>query len=87
MARGLAMRGSDLDWERELCEKGCREWILWYRNKKSKQVYGCRIGLIPQKSCGQWYCPRRNPRKKKESHGEESGNQGTVRGSPARASG
>lgn len=42
---------------RELCKKGCKEWIPWYRDKKGKVVYGCRFGLMPEKRKGKWYCP------------------------------
>lgn len=50
------MTATHLDWGRELCRQGCREWVPWYRNKKGKIVNGCRLGMIPQKVNGQWYC-------------------------------
>ncbi len=50
------MRGADLDWDRELCKKGCREWLPWYRDKKGKVVYGCRVGGIPRWEINGWCC-------------------------------
>jgi len=50
------MRGADLDWNRELCKKGCEEWIPWYRDKKGKVVYGCRVGEIPRWEINGWCC-------------------------------
>ena len=56
MPRQAAMRATHLDWEREFCKQGCKEWIPWYQNKRGQAVYGCRLGAIPEKSNGQWQC-------------------------------
>lgn len=65
MPREAAMRATNLDWNRELCKTDCKEWIPWYRDKKGKKVYGCRLGLIPKRSNGHWHCLHRKPRKRK----------------------
>lgn len=65
MPREAAMTATHLDWDREFCKQGCQEWIPWYRNKKGKIVYGCRIGEIPKKNCGQYHCPHRKATKQK----------------------
>jgi len=62
-----ALGGIQLDWERELCKQGCREWIPWYKNKKGKTVYGCRIGVIPEKNNGQRCCRHRKPKNRKDN--------------------
>jgi len=58
-----AMRATHLDWDRELCQQGCKEWIPWYQDRKGKTVYGCRLGLIPEKGNGQWHCRQRKPQR------------------------
>ncbi len=63
MPREPAMRATHLDWERQLCKQGCREWVPWYRNRHGKIVKGCRLGTIPEKSTGQWSCRHRKERK------------------------
>lgn len=63
MPREPAMRGANLDWNRELCKQGCREWIPWYRGKKGETVYGCRLGVIPEKRNEQWCCREHKRRK------------------------
>ena len=60
-----ALNGTDLDWERGLCNQGCQEWIPWYRNKRGKLIRGCRLGLIPHRVNGQWQCHHRRPIKRK----------------------
>jgi hypothetical protein len=60
-----ALSGSHLDWNRELCKQGCKDWIPWYKNRKGKTVYGCRLGCIPEKQNGQWYCRHHKQRKQK----------------------
>lgn len=65
MPKQAALSGADLDWKRELCNQGCREWIPWYENRKGKTVYGCRLGVIPRRRNGQSYCQQRKPRKPK----------------------
>ena len=65
MPRERALSGTDLDWNRELCKLGCREWIPWYKNKKGETVYGCRLGLMPRRVNGQWACRSRKPVKRK----------------------
>ena len=72
MAKGAALSGSNLDWNRELCKQGCKEWIPWYKNKKDKIVYGCRIGEIPRKDNGHWYCSHRKRKRRKSIHQENS---------------
>jgi len=67
MPREAALSGVDLDWDRKLCNQGCLEWIPWYQDKKGKTVYGCRIGLIPEKRNGRWYCRCRKPTKLERS--------------------
>lgn len=63
MPREAVLSGTDLDWARELCNQGCRDWVPWYQGKKGKTVYGCRLGLIPRRSSGRWYCPRASSRR------------------------
>ena len=63
-----ALSGAHLDLERELCTQGCRLWVPWYRGRKGKTVYGCRLGRIPEKRDGQWYCRRCKPKKQKGEH-------------------
>ena len=70
MPKEPAMRGTHLDWDRELCKQGCREWVRWYRNKKGKIVNGCRRGMIPQKVNGQWHCHLSCLREQLEIHEE-----------------
>jgi hypothetical protein len=72
MASGAALSGNNLDWERELCKQGCREWIPWYRNKKGKTVYGCRIGEIPRKDSGRRYCSHRKRKRRRSINQENS---------------
>lgn len=61
MPKKVALSGAGLDWDRELCNQGCLEWIPWYQNKEDKTVYGCRLGMIPERRIGQWYCRQRKP--------------------------
>ncbi|GAJ08087.1 unnamed protein product [marine sediment metagenome] len=65
MLREAALSATHLDWDRELCKMGCSEWLPWYRNKKGEIVNGCRLGAIPQKVNGQWYCQHRKTTKQK----------------------
>lgn len=52
--------------QRTICP-GCQFWVPWYRNKKGKQVYSCRLGLIPEHG----YCRRHNLRHKQAVVGNE----------------
>jgi len=61
MPKKVALNGTDLDWNRELCREGCGEWIPWYKNRRGKTVNGCRIGVIPERRNGRWYCRYRKP--------------------------
>ena len=61
MSKAAALSGKDLDWNRELCNQGCREWLPWYKNKKDETVKGCRLGFIPERSSGHWHCRHRKP--------------------------
>ncbi len=64
MRREPALSSDGLDWDRELCKEGCEEWIpWWYKNKKGETVNGCRLGMIPERRIGQWYCRCRKPTK------------------------
>ncbi|GAI49362.1 unnamed protein product [marine sediment metagenome] len=36
------------DHQRNICP-GCQLWVLWYHDKKGKEVFGCEIGEIPYK--------------------------------------
>ena len=67
MPKVEALSGAHLDWDRELCKQGCKEWVRWYRNKKGKWAYGCRVGRIPEKNNGQWCCRHRKQRKPERS--------------------
>ena len=64
MPKKAAITASRLDWDRELCKIGCKEWVPWYRSRNGNQVNGCRIGVIPEKRDGQWYCRQRKATKK-----------------------
>ncbi|NVM23453.1 MAG: hypothetical protein HWN68_16940 [Desulfobacterales bacterium] len=64
MPKEPALRATHLDWDRELCKKGCKEWIPWYKDRKGKTVYSCRLGLIPERNITQWYCRHRKPEKR-----------------------
>lgn len=64
MPRELPLSATHLDWDRKLCKKSCREWISWYHNKKDQKVYGCRIGLIPEKRDGRCCCRRLRPKRR-----------------------
>lgn len=66
MPRKQALSGTGLDWDRELCNQGCREWVPWYQGKKGQTVRGCRLGLIPRRDAGGWTCRQRKPTKQKE---------------------
>lgn len=61
MPRERALSATHLGWERELCKKGCKEWIPWYKTKRGETVRGCRIGKIPEKRDERWYCHPRKP--------------------------
>ena len=63
MPKEGALSGSHLDWDRELCKQGCEEWIPWYEDRKGNTVYGCRLGVIPERRNGQWYCRQRKATK------------------------
>jgi len=63
MPRKPALSGAGLDWDRELCNQGCLEWIPWYKNRHGKIVNGCRLGVIPRRNNGQWACQQRKPQK------------------------
>jgi len=67
-----ALSGAHLNPDRELCKQGCREWVPWYRGRKGKTVYGCRIGRIPEKRDPQWYCRRFKPGNSKEGVGDQT---------------
>ena len=64
MPKEPALRATHLDWDRELCKRGCKEWIPWYKDRKGKTVYSCRLGLIPERNITQWYCRHRKPEKR-----------------------
>ena len=67
MPKGEALSGTHLDRGRELCEQGCKEWVPWYRGRKGRMVYGCRIGRVPEKDNGQWYCRHRKPKNERRA--------------------